>query len=174
MSHEDKGASFALEPGDPRPAELPMAAWLGGPLCGVEQSMRTRSPPTAGRFCEMEAQGPGRPEDVAEEDTRDQQVSEFTCKILAAADHGQTVAHLGAHPVDALPLALASLVSRVWALTAPGLASPTLVSSHTPVSGLSASRSHTCASTMSLSFRPPFGPSFTSGSHLFVPQSTIW
>ena len=55
--------------------------WLGGPLCGVERSMRTRSPPTAsGRFCKMEAQGPGRPEDVAEEDTGDHQVSEFTAR----------------------------------------------------------------------------------------------
>ena len=121
----------------------------------------------------MEAQGPGRPEDVAEEDTGDRQVSEFTCKILEAAEHSQTTAPLGARPVDALPLTLAFLVSGVWALTVPGLASSTLVSSHTPVSGLSASRSHTCASTMSLGFRPSFGPSFTSGSHLFVPQSTI-
>ena len=98
----------------------------------------------------MEAQGPGRPEDVAEEDTGDRQVSEFMCKILEAAEHSQTTAPLGARPVDALPLTLAFLVSGVWALTVPGLASPTLVSSHTPVSGLSASRSHTCASTMSL------------------------
>nr|CAI9705380.1 unnamed protein product [Rangifer tarandus platyrhynchus] len=47
VSHKDKGASYAVEPGDPRPADLPMAAQLGGPPCGVERSMRTRSPPTA-------------------------------------------------------------------------------------------------------------------------------
>lgn len=111
----------------------------------------------SGRVCKMEAQGPGRPEDVAEEDTGAHQVSEFTGKILEAAEHSQTAAPLGAHPVDALPLTLASLVSGVWTLTVPGLSSPTLVSSHTPVSGLSASCSHTCASTMSLGFRPLLG-----------------
>ena len=58
----------------------------------------------------MEAQGPGRPEDVAEEDTGAHQVSEFTGKILEAAEHSQTAAPLGAHPVDALPLTLASLL----------------------------------------------------------------
>ena len=120
----------------------------------------------------MEVQGPGRPEDVAEEDTRDHKVSEFTRKILEAAEHGRTAAPPGAHPVDALPSVLACLVWRL-SLAATGLAAPAVVSFHTQVSGLSASRSHACASTVSLGFRPPFGPSFTSGSHLFVSQSAI-
>lgn len=67
-------------------------------------------PQPSGGFCKMEVQGPGRPEDMAEEDTRDHKVSEFTRKILEANEHGQTAAPPGAPPVDALPSALASLV----------------------------------------------------------------
>lgn len=56
---------------------------------------REALPQPSGEFCKMEVQGPGRPEDVAEEDTRDHKVSEFTGKILEAAEHGRTAASPG-------------------------------------------------------------------------------
>lgn len=80
---------------------------------------------------------PGQPEDVAEEDMRDHQVSEFRDPGYGPDCGSQQ------SPPSGCPARLGlSLWSQGLGPHCPtGLASPTLVSSHTPVSGLSASRS---------------------------------
>lgn len=82
---------------------------------------------------------------------------------LEAAEHGGARPPLGRTGGCPASRPSASPVLGLWGPTAPGLAPPTPISSHTSVSGLSASPSYASASTISLGFRSPLGPHSLQG-----------
>lgn len=134
--------------------------------CGVEQSMCMKSPPTAGRFYPKMERKPRASQRMWLRRTGDHQVSEFH-----GADHrhdqlAMTNGSYQAHQWMPCPWPW-SLWSQGSGPSLPQALLPQLLFLLTPqVENLSYRFSTLFASPVSLSFKAPFGPSFTSGSHL--------